>query len=65
MLETRFTKVITVSFFISYPSVFCFLCRTGSAAIGAGFQAFITDWQKITATVINFSLPVNLFYSTV
>lgn len=29
-----------------------FLCRTAGTLFGEGFRAFVTDWDKVTATVM-------------
>lgn len=29
----------------------CFPCRTAGTLFGEGFRAFVTDWDKVTATV--------------
>ena len=29
----------------------CCICRTAGSVLGAGFQAFISDWDKVSATV--------------
>jgi hypothetical protein len=31
-----------------------FLCRTAGTLFGEGFRAFVTDWDKVTATVTTY-----------
>lgn len=41
--------------------VVCFvLCRTAGAVFGEGFRAFISDWDKVTATVKSPLISLNV-----
>ena len=40
----------TERYYIGYLTVFVYF-RTAGAVFGEGFQAFVSDWDKVTATV--------------
>ncbi len=50
-------STIMVPSFLSFHNgnIFLFVYRTGSSAIGAGFQAFVSDWDKVATAVGHFN----------
>uniref|UniRef100_A0A8C8CJX1 ATPase family AAA domain containing 3A n=1 Tax=Oncorhynchus tshawytscha TaxID=74940 RepID=A0A8C8CJX1_ONCTS len=55
----------TERYYIGYLTVFVYFChfRTAGAVFGEGFQAFVSDWDKVTATVAGLTLLAVGVYS--
>ncbi|CDQ63859.1 unnamed protein product [Oncorhynchus mykiss] len=52
----------TERYYIGYLTVFVYF-RTAGAMFGEGFQAFVSDWDKVTATVTGLTLLAVGVYS--